>query len=89
MSDIPCTYSQHYYDFCNTPIHKRPMAWQLSKLAELEHDLKVGDDGNGLHSSADAYQARKDRYWEHRAAMQNSSYSKVNPMGFWHSVMSN
>lgn len=80
---------QHFYDFCNSPVHKRPMAWQRAKLAELEHVLKVGDNGEGLHSSADAYYDRKDALRQFRAKMANTTESKIDPMGFWYGRQSN
>ncbi len=80
---------QHYYDFCNTPIHKRPMAWQKAKLAELQHDLHVGDNGQGLHTSADAYYDRKDRLRQHYAAMANTTENKIDPVGYWYGRQSN
>lgn len=83
------THSQHYYDFCNTPIHKRPMAWQRSTLAALEQRLELGDNGQGCFNSPDGYYDAKDRLRQFRAKMANTTECKIDPMGFWYGRMSN
>jgi len=81
--------NQQYYDFCNTPIHKRPMAWQVSELARLELRLNEGDNGQGKFDSPDGYFNAKDSYWAFRAKMANVAEHKVNPMNYWFGRMSN
>ncbi len=81
--------NQHYYDFCNTPVHKRPVAWQHFELARLETALKAGDNGEGCFNSPDGYYDAKDRLWAFRAKMANTTENKINPMNFWYGRQSN
>lgn len=81
--------NQHYYDFCNTPVHNRPLAWQQAELVRLKRALKEGDNGDGLFNSPDGYFDAKDRYWRFVAKMRNVAEHKANPMNYWYGRMSN